>query len=653
MGDNMERKTLAIMAAGLGSRFGGLKQIEPIGPRGEIIMEYSIHDAMAAGFNRVVFIIKEELKDTFREVIGKKIESIVDVDYVFQEVDSLPEGRIKPWGTAHAILSCREVINEPFAVINADDFYGGRSFKLIGDFLDSDGDQNSHCMSGFTLERTLTENGSVARGICKVDQEGYLESIVERTEIKRVGNEIHYRDGENWNPIDGKSIASMNIWGFKPSIFKKIEEEFPKFLKRNKDNLQKAEFYLPSVVDTLIEKKEGTIRVLKTPEQWYGVTYREDKDLVKAAIGKMKKYRLRELSENFNLEGKFLKGNTHNSGHINDTFIIEVLTVQGEIKKYVLQRINTNIFKEPEKLMENIQKVTEHIGRKVEKVGGDPMRETLNLVKTKNGKNYHVDEDGDHWRVYHFIEGAKTYMKVEKPEHMYKTGKALGIFQKQLSDFPVENLHETLPNFHNTAMRFDNFKKSVDNNLASRVDLVRDEIQFILSREKDTKVLVDILENGGFPLRVTHNDTKFNNIMIDEVTDEGIAVIDLDTVMPGLSLYDFGDSMRSGATTALEDEVDLEKVNFSIELFEEYTRGFLETAGDTLTEKELDYLAFSAKVITLEQAMRFLGDYLDGDIYYKITRENHNLDRARNQIKLVKDMEANMEKMKEIVQKYR
>ncbi|SJZ60937.1 dTDP-glucose pyrophosphorylase [Cetobacterium ceti] len=649
----MVKRTLAIMAAGMGSRYGGLKQIDPIGPKGEIIMEYSIHDGINAGFNRVVFIIKEENYNLFKETIGDKISKIVEVAYVFQDSKNLPEGRVKPWGTAHAILSCKEVINEPFAVINADDFYGARSFRLIYDFLNTNGDPNTHCMSGFTLDRTLTENGAVARGICEIDENENLLSIVERTEIKKDNHMVVYRDGENWNEIDGKSIASMNIWGFKPSIFKKLEEEFPKFLQRNKGNILKAEFYIPSVVDTLIKNNEGKIKVLKTPEQWYGVTYREDRDFVKNAISRMKAYRLKELVKHFQLEGKFLKGIGHNSGHINDTFVIEVLNLEGRIKRYIFQRINTKIFNNPEKLMENIEKITTHIGKKVEALGGDPLRETLTIVKTLDGKNFYVDEDNEVWRMYHYIEGAKTYMKVEKPEHMYKTGKALGKFQKQLSDFPVEDLYDTLPNFHNTAMRFENFKRALENNRAGRVDLVRDEIQFILSREKDTRVLIDLLEKGKLPLRVTHNDTKFNNIMIDEATDEGIAVIDLDTVMGGLSLYDFGDSMRSGATTALEDEEDLSKVNFSMELFEEYTRGFLETAGDTLNKEELDHLAFSAKVITLEQAIRFLGDYLDGDIYYKISKENHNLIRARNQIKLVKDMEANMESMKDIVNKYR
>lgn len=365
-----------------------------------------------------------------------------------------------------------------------------------------------------------------------------------------------------------------------------------------------------------------------------------------------KTYNFKNIAEKFDLEGELRKSDSHVCGHINDTFILVCEKNNGEEIRYVLQRINSDIFKNPEGLMENIEKVTFHIKNKIIEANGDPLRETLNIVKSKSGKNFYKCEEGNYWRVFNFINGASTYQMVEKPEHLYTAGKALGKFQKQLSDFDVELLYDTIPDFHNTEKRFEVFVEAVKEDKKGRVSGVQDEIDFVISRAEDTKILVNMLKEKRIPLRVTHNDTKFNNIMIDDKTGEGIAVIDLDTVMPGLSLYDFGDSIRSGATTALEDEVDLSKVNFDLNLYEHFTKGFLESIGDSFTKEEIEYLPFSAKLMTFECGMRFLMDYINGDTYFKIHRENHNLDRARNQFKLVSDMEKEMENMKKIVYSY-
>ena len=289
--------TLVIMAAGMGSRYGGLKQIDPVGPNGEIIMEYSIYDAIRAGFSKVVFIIKKEIEDTFREVIGKKIEGIIDVEYVYQKVDNLPQGfsvpdgRVKPWGTGHAVLSAKGAVNTPFAVINADDFYGAETYKLLNGFLTSNQDTGSkykYCMVGFVIENTLTENGHVARGVCNVDSQGNLIDIHERTKIVKFGNETKYTEDEtNWIKIPEKSIVSMNTWGFNPSILQELEERFPEFLINNKDNLLKAEYFLPTVVDNLIKEGKADVKVLSTSDKWYGVTYQEDKPVVKKSISDM------------------------------------------------------------------------------------------------------------------------------------------------------------------------------------------------------------------------------------------------------------------------------------------------------------------------------------------------------------------------------
>lgn len=293
----MTKPTLVVMAAGMGSRYGGLKQIDPIGPNGEIIIEYSIYDAIKAGFGKVVFIIKEDLKDTFREKIGKKIEKIVETEYVFQDMNfgipenfNIPKERVKPWGTGHAVYCCKNVVKGPFAVINADDFYGQTTYKLMHDYLISSKGKYDYGMVGFILENTLTENGTVARGICEVNknQNQNLISITERTAIKRFNNDTKYtEDNENWIDIEKGSIVSMNIWGFKPTIFEELEKEFPKFLENIADNELKAEFYLPSVVDKMVKEEQATVKVLVSKEQWYGVTYKEDKLKVCESIGQL------------------------------------------------------------------------------------------------------------------------------------------------------------------------------------------------------------------------------------------------------------------------------------------------------------------------------------------------------------------------------
>jgi len=363
-------------------------------------------------------------------------------------------------------------------------------------------------------------------------------------------------------------------------------------------------------------------------------------------------YDFKNITKHFQFKGEFINAEPYGLGHINDTFLARFKNENNGENKYILQRINKNVFKTPEKLMENIKNVTLHIKGKITDNGGDINRETLNLISTDEGVCFYKSDEGDYWRAYIFIEGAQTYQVVENLNHFYNAGKALGKFEQNLSDFPADKLYETIPDFHNTYKRFLAFKEAVEKDSLNRAKEVEAEINFVFNRAKDTAILVDLLNEGKLPLRVAHNDTKFNNIMIDDITGEGICVIDLDTIMPGLSLYDFGDSIRSGANPAEEDEIDLSKVCMDLDLFESFTHGFIEGTNRSLTELELQYLPFSAKLMTFECGMRFLTDYLNGDVYFKIHRPNHNLDRARTQFKMVADMEAKLEEMKAIVEKY-
>lgn len=360
---------------------------------------------------------------------------------------------------------------------------------------------------------------------------------------------------------------------------------------------------------------------------------------------------INEIQTHFSLTGKYLGYETIHNGHINNTFCIRHEKEDGRIVTHLLQGINNNVFKDVDSLMENILGITTYLADMVKERGGDPQRETLLVHKTINGHTYHRDGDGNYWRIYNYISDAYTLQSIENPQVFYNAAKAFGDFQRQLADYPIEKLHETIPNFHNTVSRYNDLMTAIKEDKAGRVKDVQKEIEFAMAREKDCHVLLDLLNAGELPLRVTHNDTKLNNIMFDNKTNEGICVIDLDTVMPGLSLYDFGDSIRFGASTATEDEKDLDKVSMSLELFEAYTAGYLSSAKESLTENEVKYLPFSAKIMTYECGIRFLTDYLNGDTYFKIAYPEHNLDRCHTQFKLVYDMEQKMDEMQKIVEK--
>ena len=358
---------------------------------------------------------------------------------------------------------------------------------------------------------------------------------------------------------------------------------------------------------------------------------------------------INDILEKFSFKGELEECNVFGSGHINTTYLAKYIE-NGKEKKYVVQKVNTNIFPDIDSLMNNVFSVTEFLRKKIIENGGNPHRETLHFIRTKSGDKYYTDANGSFYRMYIFVDNSICYNTVENSQLFKSSGIAFGRFQKRLAGFDASTLYETIPNFHNTQWRYINeFLKAVDEDKAGRVSTCTDEIKFVKDRKDDTGVLTSLIDEGKLPLRVTHNDTKLNNVMFDKTTNECICVIDLDTVMPGLALYDFGDSIRFGANTAAEDEADLSKVSLNLEYFRAYAEGFLSEAGSSLNQCELDKLAFSAKIMTFECGMRFLTDYLNGDVYFKTAYPEHNLVRAKNQFKLVADMEDKMDEMNNII----
>lgn len=365
-----------------------------------------------------------------------------------------------------------------------------------------------------------------------------------------------------------------------------------------------------------------------------------------------KPFNIEEICEKFSINGNFTGYEIINNGHINSTYNL-IFEDNGKPVKYVLQKINTVVFKKPDELMSNIVAVTKHIAKKYKEAKADDAeRRTLTFLPCVDGKYYYIDSGNNCWRLYIFVDKVYTCNTIDSEEVFNNAGVAFGEFQNILADFDGSSLFETIEKFHNTASRFDALKKAIKEDKAGRLESVKNEVEFALARENDTHILVDMIAEGKLPLRVTHNDTKLNNILFDNITNQGICIIDLDTVMPGLSLYDFGDSIRFGANTATEDEKDLSKVSLSLSLYEAYVKGYLSKAKDALTTLEKELLPFGAKIMTYECGIRFLTDYLDGDTYFKVAYPEHNLDRCRTQFELVADMERKMEQMQEITKKY-
>ncbi len=347
-----------------------------------------------------------------------------------------------------------------------------------------------------------------------------------------------------------------------------------------------------------------------------------------------------DIVSRFQLDGTPIGCVDFGSGHINKTYLV----VTNRPHLYVLQNVNTRTFPDADGLMRNVILVTDHIREKV----SDP-RQVLQLVPTTDGHLYILEEGNQLWRVYEYVTGSICLDQVESPNDFRQAGKAFGSFQRQMSDFPAERLTEVIPDFHHTPKRFQAFHRAIEADRKNRAADVRDEIAFFLEREASAGKLIQLLESGELPLRVTHNDTKLNNVMLDEATREPLCIVDLDTVMPGLAAYDFGDAIRFGASEAAEDERNLSKVRMSLELFRAFSEGFVSVCADSMTQTERDTLCDGARLMTLECGVRFLTDYLQGDTYFHITRPEQNLDRARTQIALVRDMESKWREMQKTI----
>ena len=366
-------------------------------------------------------------------------------------------------------------------------------------------------------------------------------------------------------------------------------------------------------------------------------------------MGDAPKHDALAVAREFALGGEPLSAVPYGSGHINDTYLVR-LGPGVRPDRFILQRINHHVFRRPDELMANVERVCAHAHAKLLKAGvADADRRTLRLVPTRAGRAWLVDASGNRWRCYHFVADATGHDVIRTPEQAFAAAKAFGAFQAALADLPGGRLHETIPDFHHTPSRFARFRQALAQDAHGRAAASVQEIAFALARSHEVAVVTDGLRDGTLPERVTHNDTKLNNVLLDDATQEGVCVIDLDTVMPGSVLYDFGDLVRTSTSPAAEDETDLSKVRMQFPMFEALVRGYLEAARGFLTPREKALLPFAGKLITFEIGLRFLTDWLEGDVYFKTKRPGHNLDRARTQFRLVESIESQLPAMQALV----
>ena len=642
----MKEPTLIILAAGLGSRYGGLKQLDAFLPQDKTIIEYSLYDAYKAGFRKFVIVIKKENEDAVKQMVQHSFDDHFDITYVYQ---TPWEDRLKPLGTAHALYCCKEAVSGAMGIINGDDYYGYESFVKLYYFLKTKADALHYAMVGYRLENTLSHFGGVSRGIC-YEEDGYLKTVQECTGIYDDDGQIKC---DLPMILERDQIVSMNMWGFDDHIFNEIEHYLQLFLENDyKNNPQKAEFYLPAVFDSLIKEEKVRVHILKSDAKWYGVTYKEDRqEVIDGITQQLDHYqtnladhdlvlkKIKNIAQQFKINGEIVQILLNQSGNINDTY--QVITTKGH---YLLQRINHHIFKNVDGLMNNMALVTQHLSA----MG----QTTLEIINTKDERLY-LAEEGNYYRIFKFILNSFTYDRSERVEDFYRTAKCFGAFFKNLRDFDASKLMETIPDFHNTPVRYQQFETSLKSGDPMRIAEAKAEIEALIERKNISQRLYELYEAGEILQRVCHNDTKLSNILMDKTTREPICVIDFDTIMPGFIGYDFGDALRSGANHTYEDNADLNEVYFDLELFEAFTKGFLESLKDTLTIGEINALVDGVKVIVYEQTLRFLSDYLDGDRYYKTSFPKHNLIRARNQLTLLLDIEKKEASMREIIERYK
>jgi choline kinase len=611
----MSDLVIVVLAAGRGTRFGGNKQLAPLGPNGELMLDYALRDAAVAGFTRAVVVASDDTADALRSHL--RLTNALPVDVVVQS---------SPRGTAHAVVVGASGLASPFAVANADDWYGPDAFTRLAAFLRAT--RAAAAVVGYAAGVTLSESGGVSRAVCRVDRRGRLLAIEELTGVHRVDGRIV----SDTYPLAETTPVSMNLWGFSSAFVERLRPIVEAFLSETRT----GELRLPDVVGDLVARDALEVTVLPTREPWFGVTHAEDAPVVRARLREradVERAVLR-IAAAFATEAAPATATHLVHGHIHETFV--VACGAGHRERIVLQEINTNVFRDLDALIGNWRQIAARVPR------------VARPVPTRAGELLHVDDTGRPWRAMRFVEHTEVLGIDSDDTEREAAARAFAELTRDLDD--IGPLAETIPRFHDLARRRADLDAAVTADRVGRLDGARDLVAAAARFGDAVEAALRAAGADRLPVRVVHNDAKLDNVLVDVDSGAVACILDLDTVMPGSVLNDFGELVRTAATHAAEDEPDLDHVDFDRDRFASLARGYLAGSASFLTDGERGCLALAGPLLALENGVRFCTDHLEGDVYFRVHRPDHNRQRARVQLRLAELMLTRVDELKALIE---
>ncbi len=628
---------VVILAGGKGRRFGGVKQFTPVAPDGATLLEVTVGDARRAGCDRAIIVTAPGCEDNVRSLFASRPVADCDIIVVTQRAEDLPTAapvaRDRPWGTAHALWAARDAVTGPFMLFNADDHYGPNAPAVLAAALGGDGPVPRFAMLAYPLNTTLSAAGTVSRAICETDRKGRLTAMYEYPAIDSEGRVV---DGDDTGrALPPAAPVSMNAWAFTPDVFPLLETSLRDFLATA--DLAHDECFLPAVINAGVRSGEIMVRVVTAPDRWCGMTWPEDRRRVSRRL--MDLAALYEAAEGFGLDVSRSAPTPFGAGLVNATWRLE--TAQGA---RLLQRLNAGIFCDPVAVAENAAAAATRIDDALRRQGDENPRHRLVFLTGAQDRPWMRDTQGGVWRYLVLVPDARP-ADAAIPSEVHAAARAFGRFPGLVTEGTGPELQEILPGFHDTPIRLIALHKAATTDVKDRLASCRHEY----NRLVELAALADRIPAGSLPTRPGHNDAKLDNVLVDRTTGEALCVIDLDTAMPGFAPHDFGDLVRSAVTGRPEDEPDLEQVIVRRAIFHDLAAGYLEGSQGWLTRTERNCLVDGALVITYEQTLRFLTDHLTGDVYYRTDVPGHNLRRARAQLRLLEQLLATENDLRQIV----
>ncbi len=625
---------IVVLAAGLGTRYGGPKQLAPLGPAGEALLDYTLHDAAAAGFSEAVLVVAPDIAAAMTAHLDAFVPPI-PTRLVEQHAGRSRGGR--PWGTAHATLVGATDITSPFAVANADDAYGAAAIAAMAAHLrtrEREPGARFGAVVGYSATATLSSRGGVSRAVCRVDDHGRLLHIEEHTGVRRDSDRLV----SDMTALDETTLVSMNLWGFSPGFLDLLRPVVARFVEEHAAD--DRELRLPDLVGELIAAGELEVAVLPTTSSWLGVTHPEDAPLVRERLAAL------AIAEHFATDGPALDATPLVHGHIHNTYVV-TCGHQNATSRIILQRLNGEVFGDVGALGANLARITAHLRETAARRGTPPV--VAEPVATRAGGWTHLDSNGGVWRASRFAEGTRVLGRDATVDELRAAARAFAELTRDLDDLEAPPLAETIPRFHDLARRRADLTAAIARDAADRAAAVGD----LIDRAND---LGDRLDReleaagaSGLPLRIVHNDAKLDNVLVDSATGAVACIVDLDTVMAGTVLADFGELARTATSHAAEDEPDPTLIELDHDRFAALADGYLAGARSFLLDSERDCLALAGSLLSLENGVRFLTDHLDGDVYFRVHLPDHNLVRAGAQLQLAQRMLEQLDQLRAAV----